>query len=107
MTEENKQKGIKLLTDLYDLMAAGHAFGPGIDDTLFAVDRYIREMGEKGEYRKADYAFRGCLQGIGFDLAFSGLKLDPEARAAWRAVKDFAFTEVAKDLRGIGGVNIA
>jgi len=64
-------------------------------------------MGEKGEYRKADYAFRSCIQCVDFALAFSGLKLDPEARAAWRAVKDFAFTDVAKDMRGIGGVNIA
>lgn len=107
MTEENKQKGIKLLTELHDLMVAGHASGAEIEDTIYTIERFTKEMGEKGEYRKADYAFRNCVQCVGFALAFSGLKFDPEARAAWRAVKDFAFTEVAKDLRGIGGVNIA
>lgn len=107
MTEENKQKGIKLLTELRDLMASGHASGPVVKGTVRTIGRYVKEMGEKGEYRKADYAFRDCVQCVGFALAFSGLKLDPEARAAWRAVKDFAFTDVAKDLRGIGGVNIA
>lgn len=107
MTEENKQKGIRLLTELRDLMVAGHASGPEIDDTIRNIECLAKEMGEEGEYRKADYAFRACLQCIGFDLAFAGLKLDPEARAAWCAVKDYAFTDVAKDLRGIGGVRIA
>lgn len=88
-------------------MGTARAGAVGVAGTVRTIECYVKEMGEKGEYRKADYAFRNCAQRVGFTLAFSGLKLDPEARAAWRAVKDFAFTDVAKDLRGIGGVSIA
>ena len=88
-------------------MGTARAGAVGVAGTVRTIECYVKEMGEKGEYRKADYAFRNCAQRVGFALAFSGLKLDPEARAAWRAVKDFAFTDVAKDMRGIGGVNIA
>lgn len=103
MNEENRAKGIQLLKDFYYCIKAGHASGPALGDALITVKTCVREMKKDGSYKSYDYSFARCMARVGRLIGYKDLILDPEAKAAWRAIRTYSFEDIAKDLRGGGG----
>lgn len=103
MNDQNREKGIQLLKDFYYSVKAGHATGPAVGDALVTTKVCVKELKATGSYKSYDYAVARFMGRVGRLIGYKDLVLDPEARAAWRAIKTYTFEDIAEDLRQVGG----
>lgn len=106
MNGTNRRKAMTLLTSLSDALEAGHG-GNAYTDAREAINEAMRVLSNDGaSYKASDYAVAQVHARIARLIGYRSISLSDQAKLAWKEFEDFLDTDVQKDLRGVGGLNL-
>lgn len=106
MNDINRGKAMALLESLNDSME-GDCDERASADAREAIREAIRVLSNnKASYKASDYAVAKVHGSIARLIGYRSITLSDQAKLAWKKFEDFMYTEIQKDLRGVGGPNL-
>ena len=106
MNNTNRRKAVFLLESLGDLLR-GSGDSKASADACEAIGEAIQTLGnDKASYKASDYAIARVHARIARLIGYRSITLSNQAELAWKEFEDFLYTDVQKDLRGVGGLNL-
>lgn len=102
MSKVQRERVCELIGDFNDEIRAGRVSGSWRKDALKSGEATIASMRAEASYNSYNYCFAGYLQWVGGLIGFKDIVLEPEARSAWRAIKNYALVDLQKEMRGGG-----
>lgn len=106
MNDANRRKATTLLKSLGSSIGVERG-DVASTDARKAIDEAIRVLGDdKASYKASDYAVAKVHARIARLIGYHSISLSDQARLAWREFENFMYTDIQKDLRGVGGLNL-
>lgn len=105
MNDTNRRKAVALLTSLGDSMEAEDE--KASTDARQAIEEAIRVLSnDEASYKASDYAVAKVHARIARLIGYRSINLCDQAKLAWKEFENFIYTDIQKDLRGVGGLNL-
>lgn len=106
MNDTNRSKAAALLESLSASMKTDRDDRASID-ALEAIEEAIRVLrNDKASYKASDYAVAKVHARIARLIGYRSITLSDQTKRAWKELEDFMYTDIQKDLRGVGGPNL-